>query len=80
MVRARFMSVKGPFKTVKEETFPAERDAFLAVQEFYAALGFTNIAIKVDDEFDGARVTAKTPGGRGGRNIAFLDEMGGDYS
>jgi len=80
MVRARFMSVKGTFKTVKEETFPTERDAFLAVQEFYAALGFTNIAIKVDDEFDGARVTAKTPGGRGGRNIAFLDEMGGDYS
>ena len=73
-VKARFMTVKGKFRTLKEETFPTTEDAFQAVEKFYSEMGLTNIKLVDDKDYsDNLRVTAKTVGGRSGRNIAFLD-------
>lgn len=71
----RFMNLdKGPFRTIREEEFETSTAALAAVKAYAEAAGYSNVKI-VDDgeEPDSIRFTAKTPGGRGGRNVAFGD-------
>lgn len=73
MVTVRFMALTGAFKETKREDFADLGAATKAVTEYATAAGFVNVK-KVDDEEDfGVRWTAKTPGGRAGRNVAFGD-------
>jgi hypothetical protein len=73
MVKVRFMSLSGPFRTVREETFASDSAALEAVKKYAAAAGFTNVSCLDDDDPCSVRYTARTPGGRSGRNIAFAD-------
>lgn len=66
------MSLSGPFVQVKEQTFATAKEALIAVTAYAEAEGFTHVQEKHDDD-DGYRITARTPGGRGGRNVAFVD-------
>lgn len=73
-IQVRFMSLSGPFKVVKTEQFSNNKEALKAAEEYAKPAGFTNIKlVDGEDPYDGARITGKTPGGRGGRNIAFID-------
>ncbi len=72
-IEVRFMTLSGPFKIVKKEQFSNNSEALKAVKEYAEPAGFTDIKIVSDDPDDGVRIVGKTPGGRNGRNIAFLD-------
>ncbi len=67
----RFMSLDSSFKTVKTSKFPTLKEATDAVITYAASAGFTGI--KVVEDGDGYRFTAKTPNGRSGRNVAYGD-------
>ena len=78
-VTVSFMTLSGAFATAKKESFESEAAALAAVRAYAEAAGFSNVKT-VDDPDDpcGYRITARTPGGRGGRNVAFVDP-GSDY-
>ena len=70
----RFMSLEGKFALLREESFADFNAAKAAVEAHAAAAGYTNVKLVDDPEGDDVRFTARTPGGRSGRNIAFADE------
>jgi len=74
MLEVRFMSLSGKFTTVKTERFATIAEASNAIEAYAAAAGFTHVKL-VDGPEDELRFTARTPGGRGGRNVAFVDEL-----
>jgi hypothetical protein len=79
MIEVRFMSLVGKFTTVKTEQFPTISAAIATVTTYAEAGGYSNVKLVDDGEDpDSWRVTAKTPGGRGGRNVAFLDDIGSE--
>lgn len=85
-MQIQFFSLSGKFKRLREERFETAALALAAVKAHAEAAGFTNVQL-VDDFGDGSvRYTARTPGGRGGRNVAFgdyidaQDERGPIYS
>jgi len=57
--------------TVSEQEVTTGTEALAIVEKHAAANGMTRV--KVVDAEDSLRYTATTPGGRAGRNIAFLD-------
>jgi hypothetical protein len=69
----RFMTLSGKFAVSKTENFASMPEATKAVEAYAASHGFTNVKLVDDGEFDSQRFTARTPGGRGGRNVAFAD-------
>ena len=69
----RFMTLGGKFATVKKEVFPNLAKATEAVKAYAEAGGFTHVQVVNDKDDDGVRFTARTPGGRGGYNVAFGD-------
>ena len=78
MITIRFMSLVGKFAEVRKETFPTTQLALEAVKAHAATAGYTNVKIADNADFahciiSHVRYTARTPGGRGGRNIAFGD-------
>lgn len=77
MIEVRFMSLVGKFATERTTRFATYTEAFAAIRAHAEAGGFRNVKL-VDDseEQDAMRFTATTPGGRGGRNVAFADECG----
>jgi hypothetical protein len=73
MVNVQFASLSGKFKTIRRETFATSALALAAVKQHAEGSGYANVQV-VDDCGDGSiRYTARTPGGRGGRNVAFGD-------
>ena len=82
MVEVRFMTLSGKFDIAKKKTFSTVKDAEIAVKAYVEPHGFTCVKLVYDgEEPDNARFTAKTPNGRSGRNVAFLDwiDDGGPY-
>ncbi len=73
MVKVTFYSLTGAFKSVKSEEFETEAKALEAVRAYAEPAGFTNVKIVEEDDMCSIRFTAKTPGGRGGRNVATGD-------
>ena len=72
MIRLRFASVSGPFTVHPHGTLYQTHAAALAAVVAYAtAHGYSNV--KPLEDSDAIRYTARTPGGRGGRNIAFAN-------
>lgn len=70
----RFMTLTGAFTFAGvEKTYPDTKSALAAVTEYASAGGYTNV--KIVRDVDSIRFTARTPGGRSGRNIAFGDFM-----
>jgi len=74
----RFYSVIGSFQTIRNETYSSEEAAKQACKEYAKTTGFTNVKFVDDDECT-TRVTATTPNGRAGRNIAVI-EPDADFS
>lgn len=73
-VIVKFMTLTGKFATAREERFASLAEATKAIEAYAAANGFTNAKlVENHEDFDSMRFTARTPGGRGGRNIAFAD-------
>lgn len=76
MIRVRFYSLRGDFKTVSDIVYPSINDAKNAAQKYATDNGFTNVKF-VDDDYNDyeidIRVTATTPNGRAGRNIARIE-------
>lgn len=68
----RFMSLTGKFACVREESFETTDEAMAAVRAHCEPHGYSNVRL-VDDESDDfeMRVTARTPGGRGGEMWLF---------
>lgn len=69
----RFMTLEGTFALTRTESFADFNAARASVEAHAAGGGFTNVKL-VDNGEDDIRFTARTPGGRSGRNIAFVDE------
>lgn len=69
-----FMTLEGKFTLVRTEPFANYDTAIAAVEAYAATAGFTFVERVHDAEDDMIRFTARTPGGRNGRNIAFADE------
>lgn len=76
----RLQSLEGKFRTVETRRVATTQEALAAVEAHVKPHGFANVHVVEDeDPIDGWRFTAKTPGGRNGRNVAYLDyEMGDD--
>lgn len=74
MIEVRFFTLSGKFTVAKKEKFPSLTEATKAVAEYASAAGFTNVKlVDGEAEFDSVRWTARTPKGRGGRNVADCD-------
>jgi hypothetical protein len=71
-VKVRFCSLTGKFSVGDAKTFSDFATAKAAVIAYASEAGYTNVST-VEDE-DSLRFTAKTPGGRSGRNVAFLED------
>ncbi len=69
----RFASLSGPMSFVRTEEFPSRATALAAVTAHATSGGLSDV--KDLDEEDGysVRFTARTAGGRAGRNVAFAD-------
>jgi len=78
-IAVRFMSLTGKFTQVREEKFPDMQTATVAVTEYATAGGYRNVKVVDEDMGMSFRFTAITPGGRGGRNVAYA-EIDGDFS
>jgi hypothetical protein len=77
MVTIRFMTLTGQFRQSHINTFETYAQALAAIQIYAATGGYTNVkAIECDDT---TRYTARTPGGRSGRNVAYRD-FGDNYT
>jgi hypothetical protein len=77
MLKLRLMSLTGQFVPVGEVRCVDVKEALAAVKEHASRGGYTHVQIADDgaDDCDGSyRFTARTPGGRSGRNVAFADE------
>lgn len=72
MLTVTFYTLVGKFARVKTETFETHAAAVNAVKAYAEPSGYTNVQF-VDESDDGGRITGRTPGGRGGRNIAMVD-------
>lgn len=72
-VKAKFMSTSGKFRVLQEHEFPNTQAAFEAVKAHYIKEGFSDFKLVDDQNYDSLRVTAKTPGGRHGRNVGFIE-------
>ena len=70
-VVVRFMSLAGTFTRVRTESFPSSSKALAAVEAYAAAGGYRGVRTVDDDDPGTFRYVATTPGGRGGRNVAF---------
>lgn len=69
-----FLALTGPIKIIRSQEYANMTEALEAVRQYAEAAGFSNVKrVDGDDPYDGFRITAKTPGGRNGRNIAFGD-------
>jgi hypothetical protein len=72
MIIVRFATLTGKFAVLPEEhKFSTSADALAAVTKYAEANGYRNVKAVMD--VDSLRYTAITPGGRGGRNVAFAD-------
>ena len=71
MVHVQFATLAGKFAIARRESFPTMEAARAAVEQHIAGSGYGNLKEVAD--VDSIRFTATTPGGRGGRNVAFLD-------
>lgn len=80
MIKATFFSLSGKFVRIKTETFENEAAVMTAAKAYAEPQGYSGFKV-VDDHEDsgGFRITAKTPGGRGGRNIIQADSDFGDF-
>lgn len=78
-ISVRFMTLSGKFDVVETQVFDSMADAIKAVTEYVEKEGFTNIRVVDESDIDSIRFTARTPNGRGGRNVAFGDFEYGDY-
>lgn len=72
----RFMTLTGAFQVAKREVFPSHAAAEAAIRAYAAEGGFSNVKAIDDDEDE--RFTARTPGGRAGRNIAYCGPAWGE--
>ena len=70
----RFFTLSGAFTFAGiEKTYTSTAAALAAVKEYAAAGGYTDVKAVDEDGGYSIRFTAKTPGGRAGRNIALAD-------
>ena len=65
------MSVEGPYRVESNEVLGTPNDALEGCRNRYAPQGYR--AFKLVESDDGWRITATTPGGRAGRNLAYVD-------
>lgn len=72
VVKVRFYTLGAKFAKSHDATYETEAAAFEAVEAYAAPHGFSRFK-RVNDEDFGYRITGQTPGGRGGRNIAFVE-------
>lgn len=72
MIFLRLATLTGTFALGEPQTVTSEVEARKLVEKHAASGGFTHVAL-IQEDICSARYTARTPGGRGGRNIAFID-------
>lgn len=71
MITVRFYTLTNPFRELRREDFETMAEARRAVEAHAASGGFRNVRDVPDP--DSWRFTATSPGGRAGRNIAYID-------
>ena len=71
-VIVKFLSLGTGNTTVKTEEFVDAGKASAAIVAYAMTAGFTNVKSVADDDYS-VRFTATTPGGRSGRNVAFME-------
>lgn len=73
MMMLRLMTTTGTFKVISTHEVDTLTDARALVEAHAAANNMTDVRYVDGRDIDNARFTANPPGGRRGRNIAFLD-------
>lgn len=73
-ISVRFMTLEGKFALLREETFDDLPAAKLAIEAHAKTGDYTNVKLADNDDDDTMRFTARTPGGRSGRNIAYAEQ------
>lgn len=71
MMTLQLMTLTGKFRLEREIQVADSKDALAAAIAHATSGGYTNV--KPVQDVDSIRYTARTPGGRGGRNVAFLN-------
>jgi len=83
MITIQFLHLQNKYAThAHRDTFPTRAAALAGVKAYAENAGYSNVKEVCDDEDDGMiRYTARTPGGRNGRNVALLwDDGSEDFS
>lgn len=70
-IHLKLMTLTGRFETQLEIELATMAEVRETVRQHIAQSGYTNL--KEIDDADSIRFTARTPGGRGGRNVAYAD-------
>jgi hypothetical protein len=71
MLHLILMTLSGKFEKLIEFELETMAEVRATVEQHAASGGYTNV--KPVEDVDSIRFTARTPGGRGGRNIAYVD-------
>ena len=79
-VFVQFMTLDSPYrKAAADQKFDTLDQARAAVEKYIEGSGYTDLKYIADEyEDEGGRFTARTPGGRAGRNVAYVDFGGSD--
>jgi len=78
--RVRLMTLEGPFKIDRKVTCETPEECRRVIESYITSNGYSDLKEVPNDDPGCYRFTAKSPGGRYGRNVAFLDDMGGDFT
>jgi hypothetical protein len=73
MVFLKLATLTGKLAFLETQECATKADATKIVEDYASANGFTNVKLIDDGDPCSFRYTARTPAGRNGRNIAFLD-------
>jgi len=73
MLTIRFMQLDKKTAIPENKSFASTDEAIEACKAYAEPLGFTRFKLAEDGSDEGFRITATTPGGRAGRNIAHGD-------
>lgn len=71
MMTLKLMTLTGKFRVERTEEVADTQSAMALVLSHAHSGGYTNV--KPVQDVESIRYTARTPGGRGGRNVAYLD-------
>jgi len=73
VVKVRFYSIGKDFQVLETKNYESKSAAIMAATKHGIDGGYSNVRLVSDEDDYEVRVTATTPNGRAGRNIAAIE-------